>query len=106
MHVKEKRFTDKFQIYAGVWDHFVINYIGKTHEEKIRIYKNGVLAGWYKANYFPQSYPRGGTRLVIGRSYTEQDGQYSSVDVDELLLFNQILTDSHIQHLANKGNSM
>ena len=41
----------------------------------------------------------GDGRVVVGRIYTNSDRQYGSVDVDELLFFNQALGEQQIRDL-------
>ena len=43
----------------------------------------------------------GDGRIVIGRRYSGLDEAYSSVQVDELLFFNQTLTEEEIIMLSN-----
>ena len=82
------------------WTHVVLNYMGPNNGQGIRIYHNGVQIG----NDTTKS---GGTRsagdskVVIGRWQTNRDQWYGSVDVDELLFFNQKLTDQEIQDIRN-----
>ena len=39
-------------------------------------------------------------RIIIGRYYSEQDGFYGSVQVDELLFFNEPLSEEEIMRLS------
>ena len=90
-----KRFIDP----AG-WIHTVLNYIGPSQNIGIRIYHNGSL---WKLNKNPNyhSWINEGTgRIVLGRWYVDQDERYSTVKVDELLIFNRALTEAEITSLS------
>ena len=39
------------------------------------------------------TFPTGDGRIVLGRGYTDQDQDYASVMIDELIYFNKALTD-------------
>ena len=43
----------------------------------------------------------GDGRIVIGRRFSELDSNYASVQVDELLFFNQALTFTEINALSD-----
>ena len=45
--------------------------------------------------------PAGDGRIVVGRYYTDTDERYSSVQVDELLFFNQALSPADVIALNN-----
>ena len=49
----------------------------------------------------PRSYSGGDGRIVVGRRYTDQDKNYASVEVDELVYFNAALTNDHVQSIYN-----
>ena len=46
------------------------------------------------------SFPSGNGRVVIGRYFTDQDKEYSSVHIDELIYFNNSLTNDQIELLG------
>ena len=46
------------------------------------------------------SYDVGDGRVVVGRSFTNEDHYYGSIQVDELLLFNQALSPEEIRILS------
>ena len=78
----------------------MLNYIGPNSGEGIRIYYNGVQVAedGTKSN---ASNPAGNGRIVIGRYYTGRDRNYASVQVDELVFFNQYLNVEEVRKLHN-----
>ena len=81
------------------WTHIVLNYIGPNNGEGIRIYYDGteVASDTEKTEWV---YPAADGRIVVGRSYTNTDDLYGSVQVDKLLFFNHSLTPEEINVLA------
>ena len=77
----------------------MLNFNGPDDDNRFSVYHDGALA----ANAFG---PRGGrsaaedTRLVIGRSRVEANFGYSSIEVDELVLFNRALNATEIRMLS------
>ena len=79
--------------------HVVINFIGV--DEGAEAYIDGRLHV-RRANYKKAGrYTRGAGRAVIGRFSTEADRSYTSLEMDDLLLFNQTLTAEEIKSLNN-----
>ena len=79
------------------WVHFVLNFIGPVNG--IIIYNDGEQVGSGTTAYGgPKN--DGDRRIVIGRYFAEIEGTYSSIQVDELLLFNQMLTDPEVTMLS------
>ena len=94
------RYTD-VSIPSG-WAHLVCNYIGPNND--VKMYLNGAQeAGRSTTTSSPRStaYLLSDGRIVLGRSSTNKDRNYAGVDVDEILLFNQSLTDSEVTEIAN-----
>ena len=48
-----------------------------------------------------RSYSAGDGRIVLGRYYTDSDEYYTSAMVDELVFFNQALSNDDINALYN-----
>ena len=44
---------------------------------------------------------QGNGRVVLGRRFTDDDDNYATTDVDEILFFNQSLSDDQISELYN-----
>ena len=84
------------------WTHTVLNYIGPDNGQGLIAYFNGTTAGRDDSLSW-DTFPPGDGRVVIGRAYTDKDSAYASVDVDELLFFNEILNEVEIAQLANTG---
>ena len=71
----------------------MLNFISPL--EGFKVYNDGVEVGSGSTN-LGGSYSVGDGRIAIGRSYSGADGDYASVEVDELLFFNENLTESEI----------
>ena len=61
------------------WIHIVLNYIGPTTGEGIRIYYDGQIVA-SGANKLSWKFSAGDSKIVVGRRYTRTF--YSSVEVD------------------------
>ena len=79
------------------WFHVVLNFIGPN--DGIRAYHDGVEVG-SNTNIHGNSKHNGDRRIVIGRYFVKSGVTYSSIQVDELLLFDQMLTDDEITMLS------
>ena len=80
----------------------VLNYLGPNDQQGIRIFYNGEeVASDMSKN--PPSHSPGDGRIVVGRFLTDrdQDQDYASVQVDEMLFFNQALSTTDITILNN-----
>ena len=88
--------------HAYEWIHAVLNFIGTNDEEVIRIYNNGVQVTNEEIGQTNRTQSTSDGRIVIGRLYTneDEDSDYASVQVDELLFFNQTLTEPEIAMLS------
>ena len=81
------------------WFHTVLNFIGPDNGQGIRIHHDRVNVGSDSTKGGP-SKNTGDGRIVIGRYFVGKEGIYPSVQVDELLFFNQTLTESEITMLS------
>ena len=93
------RFSAHFSIPNG-WTHIVLNYIGPNDGEGIQIYYNGAEV----ANDTTKSdgtYSAGDGRIIVGRRYIDEDRRYASMEIDELIFFNEALSTSDIKLLYN-----
>ena len=83
------------------WVHLVLNFIGPA--EGFQVFKDGahVPGLQTKRSY---SRPSGAGRLVLGKQYPHKDGQYSSVDLDELIFFNRKLTEQEVTTFYDNHN--
>ena len=81
-----------------------MNYIGPNDGEGIRIFIDGTeVASDTDKNGGPNS--AGDGRIVVGRHSTYKDDWYASMQIDELLFFNQALTEREISALATLTQS-
>ena len=80
------------------WIHFVLNFIGASDGEGVRIFINGVLVG-SDTTITSYSYTQGDGRIVLGRMVTNEDKEYASAVFDDLLYFNKALTNEEIRYL-------
>ena len=83
------------------WTHIVLNYIGPDSRQGIQIY----LDGEHTKNDLEltiTTYTRtlGDGKVVLGRRYTDQDKNYASVEIDELVFFDSNINMAQIQMLA------
>ena len=92
-----------FQVYSSEpsgWTHIVLNFIGPDNGQGIRIYYDGEQTGSDNTKNV-HAFQSGDSRVVVGRQFIDEDDHYASVDVDELILFNQALTDQNILDMNN-----
>ena len=84
------------------WIHVVLNYIGPNNGEGIRIYYDGTLVASDISKYGSTNEPGNG-RIVVGKFFTNRNSDYASVQVDELMFFNQTLTSDEVQAIYNSA---
>ena len=90
-----------FEAYRPVlngWTHIVLNYIGPNNGDGIKFYNGAEVMSATTRSH--NSFPAGDGRVVIGRYFTNQDMEYSSVQIDELIYFNNSLTNGEIEFLG------
>ena len=80
----------------------MLNYIGPNEGEGIRIYYNGAEVASATTKTV-RSYPSGDGRIVVGRHFTNEDRRYISMQVDELIYFNAVLTSDDVQSIYNSA---
>ena len=80
----------------------MLNYIGPNNGEGIRIFYDGAEVA-SDTDKTTLSHPPGFGSVVVGRAYTNRDDSYASVQVDELIFFNQKLTSAEVQSIYNSG---
>ena len=80
------------------WTHFALNYIGPNNGEGIELFRDGAeVVNSTTRTITHRSTPDG--RLVVGRYTTDRDNQYTSLQIDELFLFNHVLDSKDVQHM-------
>ena len=95
----------QFIIYTNMgvseqWTHVVLNYFGLNNGQGIQVYFNGAEAG-RDTTKVSKTFSGGDGRVVLGRQKTDSDGNYASVDVDELLFFNTKLSNAQVWKIIN-----
>ena len=79
-----------------------MNYIGPNNGEGSRIYYDGAeVARDTEKDVW--SHPAADGRIVVRRWYIDNDSDYSSVQVDELIYFNASLTSADVQSIYNSA---
>ena len=91
--------TDVFAATPNGWFHLVVNFIAPN---TIRLYHNRTMVG--HKNFFSHHHNVGDGRIIIGRQYTDTDGLYTSIQIDELRFFNRTLTEAQILMLSQLPN--
>ena len=90
-----------FQVYPHIptdWTHIVVNYIGPDDGQGIRVYFDGIeMKSDTEKHGGPFS--AGDGRIVVGRINTQIDNRYSTMQADELMFFNNILTTTDIREI-------
>ena len=81
-------FSVKFSKPTG-WTHILLNYIGSNDGGGIRVYYDGleVANDTMKSAW---SFSAGDGRVVVGKIYTNRDEGYTSMQIDELIFFNNL----------------
>ena len=71
----------------------------REDKDEIQIYNNAEKVATDKTKAAGKN-SKGNGRIVIGRHFSGSDGKYASVEMDELLFFNQALTEKEITLLS------
>ena len=82
------------------WFHIVVNFIGPSVTQGFRVYNDGVQVGGNSRVERGLIHAEGDGRIMFGRFYTDVNERYASAHMDELLLFNQVLTEAEISKLG------
>ena len=82
------------------WFHVAVNYFGTEEGQGFVVYFNGDKVSDNSERSEDESRTvQASGRFVVGRSFTEEDGHYSSMVIDELLCFNKFLNPEDIRLL-------
>ena len=76
----------------------MLNYIGPNNGQGIRFYFDGVQVANDTSKRSTTTFAGDG-RVILGKQGINADARYVSVDVDELLFFNETLSDQSIQDM-------
>ena len=83
---------------AQRWFHMVFNFIGSADGRGIHIYHDGVLVvsdtSKSAGRFFPED-----RNIVLGRLFVNYNEEYSTAHFDDVLFFNQALTEGQINRL-------
>ena len=82
------------------WFHIVVNFIGPTVTQEFKIYNDGEQVGGNSSVERGLTQVEGDGRIVFGRFLTDTNERYASAHMDELLLFNRVLTEAEIAKLG------
>ena len=83
------------------WVQVVLNYLGQDVDlGGINVYNDKEFIG-SKTNGIAQESSSGTSDVVLGRRFTDDDGSYTSAQVDELMFFNRNLSESDIEAYYN-----
>ena len=81
------------------WTHIILVYIGPEDAQGIRIYHNGLQTGGSTGKNSRSNSPGGNSRVVVGRLIVDLDNFYPGLEMDELLFFNEKLTDQQVRDI-------
>ena len=79
----------------------VLNYLGPDDGQGIKISVNGKSANESYYQALETTVPSGDGRVAVGRYQIADNDFYADIDVDELLFFNEALTDVEITQIRN-----
>ena len=71
---------------SNEWVHEVINYVGPNNGDDFGIYQNGEFLFNVRLGLTVNTFPPSNGRIVIGRSRTDENLNYASVQVDEVVV--------------------
>ena len=76
----------------------MLNYIGPNIGEGIRAFSDGALRGSHQSGAGGNHSVSDG-QMVIGRRYPNRHRDYAHVEVDELIFFNEALSNEEVGQL-------
>ena len=99
LNLLNERIAGNFETPNG-WAHIAVNLKKDEHSTvSIEAYLNGVALDTEGGAGQPE-FTAGDGRIVIGRFHSGLDGKYASAQVDQLLLYNNALTENEIGLLS------
>ena len=78
----------------------MLNYIGPNMGDGIQAFQDGAFISRHQSGA-EGNHPVGDGQMVIGRRYPNRSQDYSHVEVDELIFFNQTLSNEEVRDLYN-----
>ena len=94
-------FLQEVPVVSGDWHQVVLVFHGLNNGEGITVYNNGTQMAMQSMKT-EEALQMGDGRVIIGRLYTELNGAYCSVEVDDLMLWNEALTQQDVAKLINE----
>ena len=98
--VSDGDFYESSDQVSDSWFHVVINYIVSDCGKGFTTYING-RAAMSDRSINEGFNTAGNGRIVIGRSFTEVNDFYTTMEMEELVIFNRFLTDEQINQIRN-----
>lgn len=99
IHLLDGKFLASVNKYDH-WHHIVLSFVkGREDKDEIQIYNNAEKVATDKTKASGTN-SKGNGRIIIGRHFSGLDGKYASVEMDELLFFNQALRETEITILS------
>ena len=83
---------------SNQWIHLVLNYIGPNSGKGIQAFKDGAFVGQHQSGS-DGTHTTGEGRVVVGRKHTNYNRFYAHVELDELIFFNETLTNEEVNQL-------
>ena len=98
MAVKTRKFWLGVPKVNDQWIHLVLNFIGLNSGEGIQAFRDGAL---HSNNQIGASGTNtaGDGRVVVGRRYVSRSRDYAQVELDELIFFNEALSNEEVREL-------
>ena len=81
------------------WSHLTI--IWKQPQNQTHLFVNGDKYSKYETALYSFGPPKGGA-MVIGRQHVDLDARYSSLTVDEVVIWNVVLPDDEVRLMAQR----
>ena len=95
-------FVDRTPMNTSAWIHIVVNILPPNQDKIIYVYNNGILANgeWTNEESDEDVRPLNNGQMVVGRFFTNHNGNYGTFKIDELIFFNHALTPAEIAVLS------
>ena len=78
----------------------MLNFIGPNSGEGIQAFSNGAFISQHQSGA-EGDHPDSDGQMVIGRRYPNRSIDYAHVEVDELIFFNEALSNEEVRELYN-----
>ena len=96
--VKKRKFWADVSKFNDRWIHLVLNYIGPNMGDGIQAFQDGAFISRHQSGADGDHHVGDG-QMVIGRRYPNRSQDYSHVQVDELIFFNEALSNEEVGQL-------